>query len=315
MPSSWLPTTSSRSASPISADTSGSCGGASTSSGWSTPSSPRAAYVVTTGAPSRQARSVTACSAPEATHPPPAQITTRARASKHGRCGLDGAQVGSRTGWRTHRRANRGRRAEDVGGDAEVHRASRGRSRDGDGVGGHGDGLVGVGGAEDGLGQRGEQGALVRHLVQGAATDSGTPYAQGHLARDEQHRRVDGRGLAECGDGVGCTRAGGGQRDAQPSGGARQPVGGVGGGLLVPHREDPRSAAARRAPPERQVVHAGQTEGRTDSGRPEQIEDACGGGLVRRRRRVPHPHPGPRLTLGVAGPATAAAASPGAGTG
>ena len=65
--------------------TSGSCGGASTSSGWSTPSRPRAAYVVTTGAPSRQARSVTACSAPAATHPPPAQITTRGGAAEQGR--------------------------------------------------------------------------------------------------------------------------------------------------------------------------------------------------------------------------------------
>ena len=78
MASNAEPTTRIRSAAAMTSATSGSCGGASTISGWPA-MTPRAAYVVTTGAPSASASadSARSPSAPHWTMPPPAQMTTR----------------------------------------------------------------------------------------------------------------------------------------------------------------------------------------------------------------------------------------------
>ena len=84
--------------------------------------------------------------------------------------------------------------------------------------------------------------------------------------------------LADGAERVGRARAGRGERHAQPAGGARVAVGGVGGGLLVADADQPDRRLAERAP-EREVVHAGQAERHLDA----------------RPARAPRPR-GPRLS-------------------
>src|SRR5687768_11312114 len=158
IPSKSLPTAIIRSASAISAATSGSCGGRPTVQGWSAGRMPRAANVVTTGACSRSARAATSAPASAWTAPPPTHRTLR------------GDRGVVRSGAVDGQRGNRGPRlGQDIGRDVEVDRAARTGHGGADGLGHGGGGVLRGPRPEHRLGQRFEDARLVAALVQDAA--------------------------------------------------------------------------------------------------------------------------------------------------
>ncbi len=270
------PITSRTSASAISFATKGSCGGATTV--------PR----VTGEHPARLVRGdherAEALGQPayaglrgDGASPEPHHDTTSAQ-----RLGGRGDGVGGRphAGRRQGpRHVRRPRCREHVGRDPEVRRTS-GRERLRHQLGQRGDGLLGrprrhrprAEAAADHLG-------LAAHPVQQTVVvTGGAARRERRLARDEEDGGVRRPGLAERGERVGEPGAGGGERDAETAGGAGRGVGGVTGGLLVPHADDARAAPDAGPDPERQVVHARDAEAHADAVVGELVEDRVADG-------------------------------------
>ena len=149
--------------------------------------------------------------------------------------------------------------AEQVGRDLQVHRARGGGEGDARGL-AHGVPELGSIGHLDGLlDHRLEHRRLVGGLVQHSPPDPGTAQPRGDVGRDHEHGLARGPGLPDGRQRVGRARPRGGERHAQPPGGAGVAVGRVGGGLLVAHADQPDRRLSERAP-EPQVVHAGEAE-------------------------------------------------------
>ena len=102
--------------------------------------------------------------------------------------------------------------------------------------------------------------------MQRSAPDARAAHAAGHVGGDHEQRRPRRERLADRGQGVG--RAGPGRHDGDPeaAAGTGVAVGRVRGGLLVAHPDEPDRRLLER-PPEREVVHARQSERHLDAGR------------------------------------------------
>jgi hypothetical protein len=151
------------------------------------------------------------------------------------------------------------RRAEQVGGDAQVDRPARGPQ----GRRGRGDHVVvhvgGRGGGGSRLGDGHEHRRLVAGLVQHTAVDTVSAKRRRDVGRDQQHRRAGGHRLSGRAHGVGRAGPRGHHGHPQAARGPRVAVGGVDGRLLVAHADQP-DARPGDGLPHREVVHARQPE-------------------------------------------------------
>jgi hypothetical protein len=109
--------------------------------------------------------------------------------------------------------------------------------------------------------------------VQHAAVRARLPQGRRDVGRDDEDRRPRRPRLADRAERVRRARARGGDGDAEAPGGAGVAVGRVGGRLLVPDADEPDGRVAQRLP-QRQVVHARQTEADLDAAGLQQLDDA-----------------------------------------
>ena len=191
IPSNAVPSATSRSADASTSAASGSCGGRSTSSTCAGGSRPRPAYVVSTGAPSRHASSVTASAAPDCTAPPPTHSTGRSAAASSRSAASTSAADGGAARPAAPRAAAAPRRAgrrpgRRRGSPRTPVRAAGHRERRGPGH--RLDGGQRRGRTVDGLRERLEQRTLVGHLVQDPPRRAGPAQRRGDLRGHQDDR-------------------------------------------------------------------------------------------------------------------------------